>query len=219
MKFAANEVNPRVLVLLGNLQDMITSEKNEPATFERKKLLLDIYGLRTSVSSAVNELRLFLALRAPNAADNFRNYVEVVEKDYAKVTAYSEDELTFEQFEALDAFKEVYKEYFPLAQQLIDIDAGEDWRLDAYTIRKEISPLVLEIQTKLNTIVTSQYNYAVESAATLTAEVNRTQWVVGGLILILMFLKLTTAIRAMVSANSISDSSKFTTPTSPLKFI
>lgn len=182
MKFAATEVNPRVLVLLGNLQDMITSEKQQKATPERKKLLLDIYALRTSVSSAVNELRLFLALRAQNAADNFKNYVEVVEKDYAKVTAYTDQELTFEQYEALDAFKGVYKEYFPLAQKLIDIHAGEDWRLDAYTIRKEISPLVRQIQEKLNKVVKIQYDYAVVRAETLTAEVNRTQYVVGGII-------------------------------------
>lgn len=183
MKFAAQEVNPRVLVLLQNLQDMVTSEKSQKASPERRKLFADIYALRTSVGSAVNELRLFLAMRAQNAADNFQNYVEVVQKDFAKLNTYGEDILTFEQFEARENFNQVYKEYFPLANKLIEIHGAEDWRRDAYTIRKEISPLVIKIQTRLNELVTNQSDNAVASAESLTAKVNQTQLIVGGLII------------------------------------
>lgn len=182
LKFASQEVNPRVLVLLQNLQEMITSEESQKASQARRKLFADIYSLRTSLGSAVNELRLFLALRQQNTVDNFQNYVEVVKKDFARLNTYGEDILTFEQVEARENFSQVYKEYFPLANELIKIHGAEDWRRDAYTIRKEISPLVLKIQSRLNDLVTQQTGNAVASAESLTAQVNRTQLVVGGLI-------------------------------------
>lgn len=181
-KFAAGEVNPRVLVLFQALQEMITSEKQEKADAKRKQLLLDIYGLRTNLNSAVNELRLYLAFRVPNNVANFRNYVELVEQDVARINAYGEDFLTFEQNDAWATFTKVYKEYFPLAEKLMKIHGADDYRLDAYTIRKEISPLLQTIQGRLTELVKTQSDNSIAESTALTEQVKSTQVMVATLI-------------------------------------
>jgi HAMP domain-containing protein/HPt (histidine-containing phosphotransfer) domain-containing protein len=190
VKFASQEVNPRVMVLLQAMQEMIQSEKEQGADAKRKELLFDIYSLRTNVSSAVNELRLYLAFRVPNVKDNFRNYVELVENDVVKLNSYGDDVLTFEQVIARENFNKVYKEYFPRAATLMKIHGAEDYRLDAYTIRKEISPLLLDIQGRLTQIVKVQQDNSVTESAALTDQVKNTQTMVSGLIGIGLFCAL-----------------------------
>ncbi|MBI3560192.1 MAG: GAF domain-containing protein [Gammaproteobacteria bacterium] len=189
-KFAANEVNPRVQVLLQALGEMIASEKDQKSDPVRKQLLFDIYGLRTNLSSAVNELRLYLAFRVQSNISNFHNYVELVERDVKKLNSYGEDVLTFEQADALNTFNKVYKEYFPKAEILMKIHGAEDYRLDAYTIRKEISPLLLSIQKHLSTLVKEQQETSVAESTALTEQVKKTQVKVAGLIGVGLFCAL-----------------------------
>ncbi len=190
MKFASQEVNPRVLVLLQAMQEMIQSEKEQKSDEVRKQLLFDIYSLRTNVSSAVNELRLYLAFRVPTVKDNFRNYVELVERDVKKLSEYGEDVLTFEQMDARDNFLKVYKEYFPMANALMKMHGADDYRMDAYTIRKELSPLLLDIQGRLNDIVKTQQENSITESTALTEQVKRTQSMVSGLIGVGLFCAL-----------------------------
>ena len=182
MKLAGREVNPRVQQLLVALQQMITSEKQEKASPLRRQILLDIYSLRTNLTAAVNELRLYLAFRTPEPIDNFNNFVELLERDVKKMNSYSEDELTFEQYEAMEAFNEVYPVYFKLARKAMKIHGREDWRMDAYTIRKEIAPLTAKIQDKLNKLVEDKSVQSQNEANALIEQVGKTQVLVATLI-------------------------------------
>ncbi len=182
MKLAGREVNPRVQQLLTALQQMIMSEQNEAASPLRRKILLDIYSLRTNLASAVNELRLYLAFRRPEVINNFNNFVELLEKDVARLNKYTDTQLTFEQDEARTTFNEVYPVYFKLARQAMAMHGREDWRMDAYTIRKEISPLLVTIQDKLNNLVESQNKKSIADSNVLTDQVRSTQILVASLI-------------------------------------
>ena len=181
MAFAAKEVNPRAQVLMQNLQEMLMAEGNEKATDERRTLLVNMYDLRGNLSSAVNELRIFLAFRAQTAQDNFVNYADLVNQDVKKLND-ANSTLSFEQQIAMESFNKVFPEWSDKAKELMKIHAAEDWRQDAFVIRKEISPLVLKIQDRLNQLVQSQQATSFRSSEKLTSQVLRTQNIVGGLI-------------------------------------
>lgn len=182
MRFAGVEVNPRAQVVLQNLQEMLMSESSEKASDERRALLMDIFSLRTNFSNSMNELRLFLAFRQDATKENMKTYMELVDKDLEKLNKYDPNLLTFEQQPALENINKVFKEWRSAAEKLIQIHGAEDWRQDAFVIRKEISPLVLQIQDRLNALVKSQQAVSVEGNKQLTAQVQRTQSTVGGLI-------------------------------------
>lgn len=181
--FASVEVNPRAQVILQSLQEMMQSESSEKVSEERRQLLLDIFSLRTNFSSSLNELRLFLAFRAETNKVNFKTYVELAENDLAKLNKYNQDMLTFEQQPALETINKVLKEWLVAADKLIRIHGAEDWRQDAFVIRKELSPLVLQIQDRLNALVKNQQAVTLQSSNQLTEQVQRTQTKIGGLII------------------------------------
>ena len=182
MKIAGTELNPRVQSLFQNLQQMIQSERSEAPSPLRRNILFDIYSLRTNLANAVNELRLFLAFRTPEAQQNFTTYAELLDNDAKKLNKYTEDELTFEQYDALENFNSIYKVYIGLAAKVIKAHGREDWRLDAYVIRKELSPLIIEIKNNLTTLVDAKYKQSVNDSELLTQQVEETQTLVASLI-------------------------------------
>lgn len=184
IKFAAVEVNPRAQVVLQSLQEMMMSESSEKASEERRQLLFDIFSLRTNFSSSLNELRIFLAFRANSNKANLKTYLELVDNDLNKLNKYDPNLLTFEQQPALENINKVFKDWRAATDKLILIHSAEDWRQDAFVIRKELSPLVVQIQDRLNTLVKSQQSASIMSSQQLTSQVQRTQNTVGGLIVL-----------------------------------
>lgn len=184
MKFAGTEVNPRAQSVLQSLQEMMLSESSEKASDERRKLLFDIYSLRTNFSNAMNELRLFLAFRNESQKTNLKTYLELADNDLTRLNKYDPNVLTFEQQPALENINKVFKEWRVATDKLVKIHGAEDWRQDAYVIRKELSPLVIQIQERLNTLVKGQQNASIQSSQQLTSQVQKTQNTVGGLIVL-----------------------------------
>ncbi len=182
--FAGREVNPRAQVMLQSLQEILLAESGESANETRRQFLLDIFSLRTNIASALNELRIFLAFRADSNKENFRSYMELAARDAGKLNGPSKSLLGFEQEASMENFNAAFKEWGPAAEQVMKIHGAEDWRQDAYVIRKEISPLVLQIQDHLTTLVKTQHDFSVESSSELTAQVSRTQYIVAGLIML-----------------------------------
>ncbi len=184
MKFAAVEVNPRAQSVLQSLQEMMLSESSETVSEQRRQILIDIFSLRTNFSNSMNELRLFLAFRGQAQKDNLKTYLELADNDLAKLNKYDPNVLTFEEQPALENVNKVFKEWRAATDKLVKIHGAEDWRQDAYVIRKELSPLVVQIQERLNTLVKSQQNASIQSSQQLTTQVQKTQNTVGGLIVL-----------------------------------
>lgn len=184
LAFASREVNPRAQTMLQSLQEMLLSESGESANETRRQFLLDMFSLRTNVANALNELRIFLAFRAEANKENFRNYMELAARDADKLNGNSKSLLNFEQEASFENFNAAFKEWGPAAEQVMKIHGAEDWRQDAYLIRKELSPLVLQIQDRLTALVKTQHDFGVESSSLLTIQVSRTQYIVAGLIML-----------------------------------
>ena len=181
--FAGKEVNPRAQTILQNLQQMMQSESGEKVSVERRQLLLDIFDLRTNFVSSLNELRLFLAFRADANKANYKVYAELAENSLQKLNKKSQDIFTFEQQESLEVLNKVLREWRTAADNLVLIHAADDWRQDAFVIRKNLSPLVLKIQDRLNTVVKTQQSSTLQSSHQLTEQVQITQTKIGGLII------------------------------------
>ena len=182
--FASREVNPRAQTMLQSLQEIVLAESSETANETRRQFLLDIFSLRTNVASALNELRIFLAFRADANKENFRSYMELAANDANKLNGNSKSLFNFEQEASFENFNVAFKEWQPAAEQVMKIHGAEDWRQDAYVIRKDLSPLVLQIQGRLTALVKTQHDFSVESSSELTAQVSRTQYIVAGLIML-----------------------------------
>ena len=182
MGFAAQEVNPHAQTILQNLQQMMQSETSEKVSEERRQILMDIFALRTNFASSLNELRLFLAFRADTNNKNFKVYAELAEGNLLKLNKI-QDSLNFEQQESLEILNKVLRQWHTAADKLIKIHAADDWRQDAYVIRKELSPLVLKIQSRLNSLVKNQQDATLLSSNQLTDQVQKTQSQIGGLII------------------------------------
>jgi putative methionine-R-sulfoxide reductase with GAF domain/CHASE3 domain sensor protein/HPt (histidine-containing phosphotransfer) domain-containing protein len=180
MKFAGDNVNPKVQILLQSLFEILSSEQSEKATPERKQFTLDVANLRHLLLSAVNELRLFLAFRGDEQYINYQTFRDSVDESVKRLAKYAEmkDFLTFEQEEAFANFNREYKAYFKAADQLLQIHKGEGWRQDAYIIRKQIAPLLLQVQTQLNKMVAAQQDKSVSESEALTRRATQIQLVV-----------------------------------------
>ncbi len=176
MRFAGEHVNPKVQVLLHSLFVVLSSEQEEKATPERKQFTHDVAELRHLLLSAVNELRLYLAFRGDEQLTNYQTLRDSVDESVKKLDGYMQinDFLTFEQEDALAQFNSAYGEYFKAADQLLKIHKAEDWRQDAYIIRKEIAPLLMQVQTVLNDMVASQQANSVTESRALTQRVTQT---------------------------------------------
>jgi HAMP domain-containing protein/HPt (histidine-containing phosphotransfer) domain-containing protein len=181
--FAANTVNPLAQSVMQNLQQMLQSESSQKVSTERRQLLMDIVGYRANFVNAINEMRVFLAFRAEANKANFKVNAELATKNLATLNKYNQDMLTFEEQEALENINKVYNDWLVAADQLFIIHGAENWRQDAFVIRKNLSPLVLKIQDRLNSLVKNQQSSTLQSSNQLTEQVQHTQTTIGSLIL------------------------------------
>jgi methyl-accepting chemotaxis protein len=127
----------------------------EQVSRARRELFYQLTTLRYRWLSLNNEVRLFLAFRAPQAVDNVATYKSAVLDTLEAVSAYR-DGFTFEQEEAFDGFSADLEQFWAGLDQLIAIHQAEDWRQDAYLVKTRLSPLVSEISDLLGALAERQ---------------------------------------------------------------
>jgi len=180
--FSSSNVNPKARTLLQKLQEIILAEEDQEANEERKTFLLLIANMRHILLGAINELRVYLAFRNETQILNFTSIIDSVDQKVEMLKAYDDEFLSFEQYDALEEFFETYTAWLQAANKVFEIHKAEDWRQDAYIIRKEIAPLLLQIQENLNAMVKSQYDRSIAESHALTIQAKQTQYIVTGLI-------------------------------------
>jgi len=181
--FSAGKMEPVAAEIQQNLTQMIISESEEDATSQRRALLMDITELRQTWMNILNANRAFIAFRDSANIENSRLYREGFIEGLRKVQAYA-DLLNFEQEEAVSVIAEKMKVYFQLQDALIKIHSSEKWRMDAYLIDTEISPVVDRIKEGLNRIVQHQRTLSEAMAEDLLTQVNMMTKLVTGLLIL-----------------------------------
>ena len=152
MQFSAENINPHYTARLQLLSSMLESELEEDASEERKELSNAIVSLRYYWVRINNELRLFLAFRTRIAADNIRLYREAAQNQLSVLMELNEL-FNFEQSDAMDSFNDGIDEYWSNIDRLIEIHNGEDWRKDAFMLRKRVAPALYSIGLKITKLV------------------------------------------------------------------
>lgn len=148
MKFSAQQLNPLSQQILQNLSQMLMSEANENATPQRKNLLMDIEDLRYDWSNTMNGVRAYLAFRSQSALNQIDLYAAESKKQIKKIRSYG-DMLTFVQGDSLEQISQLRDNFMAGFKKLVQIQTSAKWRTDAYLLRNDISPLLMQIQVKI----------------------------------------------------------------------
>ncbi len=185
--FSAGKMEPVAAEIQQNLTQMILSEEQEDLSEQRRALLLELTELRQIWMNIVNVNRAFIAFRGKTNITNIELYREGFKKALDKIQAYG-DLLNFEQEESVSIVDEKMKVYFDLQDRLIKIHSSDKWRMDAWLIANEISPLVNTIKNDLNWIVQRQQNLSETLADELLSQVNIMTSLIGGLLILGMVI-------------------------------
>jgi len=153
--FAAQNINPISRQMLENMSNMILSEKEEPASSQRRKLLLELQELRYMWSNVMSMLRMYLMFGNKDVMSNAHLYMEASKKILDRIDTFA-DIFTFEQEEYLGTVKQQRIEFERKLKALVAILESQQIRVDVFLVRTKITPLVSSIVSKLNRLVEEQ---------------------------------------------------------------
>lgn len=169
LPYSAQNINPLSQQLLQLVSTMILSEEEQNANAKRKKLLKNLGDLRYAASAIMGGIRAYLAFRNPASINEVGLYSEQVKVVLSRLNGYS-DILTFEQEDGLEQFTEIYGQFETNLQEMRNIHGSEKWRMDSYTLRTEISPLVTDALAKIDKLVQRLGGIATDTSKKMFAE-------------------------------------------------
>lgn len=168
MAYASEHVNPLFMQTSDLLSQLVYAEAGESSDSDRKRLFTRLVELRYNWSKLLTEMRLFLAFRAESARDNMHIFRDAVEKSVEEVEKLRRL-FNFEQEEYFAEFSGLRTEFYASLDHLIELHGGEKWRLDAWVIDNEISPLVNTIDTDVESLLHQLESRADQAAGEVTA--------------------------------------------------
>ncbi|MFO8023891.1 methyl-accepting chemotaxis protein [Thiohalophilus sp.] len=180
---SSSKMAPLAAEIQQYLSQMIRSESTEPATPQRRELLLEMVELRQIWMNVLNENRAFISFRGPSNMSNVKLYREGFLEALDKI-ADREALLTFEQLDAVESIRTLAQNYIAVQDELFRIHSGDQWRTDSHLIRTEIGPLVEAIKTDIDWLVNEQRTEVEASSRSLLTEVSATRGLVGTLLII-----------------------------------
>ncbi len=160
LALANNETSPLAQQTLQFLSGIIQSETDEDVSESRRDLLITVGDLRYNYVNLINAVRSYLVNGNENTLAQMRVYMESTE-DIAQRVLSHKSELNLDQEDAMQQFMEVKQKYIASVEKLIKLQSSERWRMDAYTIRNHIAPILSEISThigRLETYLTDNIN-------------------------------------------------------------
>ena len=182
MQASADKINPIAMNIQASLQNMMSSERDETATPERRKLLFEIASLRQNWMNILMGLRAYMAFRDKISLENLNTYRQAFDQQLAKMDQFSKL-LNFEESDALQNIRDGAKSYYSGLDEVIAIHSSEKWRTDSYLVKTEIGPLVHTIKDKIDALVGKQTLLTKQISTELVSGVNHTQRVVTALLI------------------------------------
>jgi len=178
--FAAENINPISQQMLNLVSQMILTEQEEAADDTRKQLMSDLHDLRYAWSNVMNGVRAYLAFRGANALQEVNLYIEDSGTKIERLRGYG-DLLTFDQEDSLAQFAELREQFIANVEKLKAFDEGGRWRTDAWMVREQMGPLVLDIKERLEQLVEHQRTGIRTTSAALLADMSSAQTLVATL--------------------------------------
>ena len=168
LAFSARNANPVNQRILQNLTQMILAEQEEPASEARRPLADALHGLRYSWANMVNSIRAYLAFRSPSTLQEVAQHKENAAQLMARIRAFG-DELTLDQEDSLAQLDELIPTYYGQIDKMVAMHSGEQWRTDAWLVRKELGPLLGRIEGRLSALMSLQRGRAAAIGGDLLA--------------------------------------------------
>ncbi|HHJ12857.1 MAG TPA: HAMP domain-containing protein [Gammaproteobacteria bacterium] len=183
LQFAATHLNPISQQMLQLTGQMLSSEFEEEASMERRALLNEIHGLRYAWTNVMNGVRAYMSFRGQRSLDEIKLYSELTDTKIKELAAF-ENELTFEQDDALSQFIELKQQFMDNLEKMKEIEANGNWREDIGLIRGEIAPLLKEINRHLGGLVEGRRRATVAATGDVLSDLRHGLGLIGGLLLI-----------------------------------
>ena len=108
----------------------------------------DVNTLRYLWVNTMLQVRGYLNYRDKPSLENLNIYIKQIPAVIKKIKSYGEL-LPFEVANDLEVFSETLSQFYAPLEQMIQIHGSEQWRKDAYLLRKEVSPLLKKIKLDL----------------------------------------------------------------------
>ncbi len=175
--YAAQNINPHSQQLLQLLSLMIAAEELESVSIERRELLLLMTDMRYAWSNIMTNLRAYLAFRTDSTLQAIGDYRQVLEERLAEIQARGEL-LSLEQYDALEQFVGVYRNFTDNFPGLVELHGSERWRTDAWLLRNELGPLLSEIDNDLQGLLGGLRGAIEQSSAEMLASTDDTRRIV-----------------------------------------
>ena len=174
LKHASETVDPASRAMLQALSTMIMSEKDEPQTKARNRLMPLLNDLRYSWSSLMNNVRSYLISGNKEIKQNIQLYLEQAAKLIKEMEKYK-PLFTFEQEDAYSSFVKNYQGFDANFTKLTQIFESDASRADAVLIRAEFGPLLKQMETQIQTMVTRERAAIDSKSAGLVTQIHATQ--------------------------------------------
>ncbi|WP_082117172.1 methyl-accepting chemotaxis protein [Sedimenticola thiotaurini] len=171
--FANSDLNPTSRVMVQLTSQMIAAEQEEDVTPERRTLLTLFGDLRYAWSNVMSSIRGYLAFRSDTVINDLDLYLERTEQLVDQLFEY-EDELTLDQADSLEQFREQLATYKTNITKMMAIHGGDQWRTDAWLVRSEATPLFKEIDDRLIALESLQSDAISQTNGHLIDETSRT---------------------------------------------
>ncbi len=162
--YANENINPLSRQISQILSQMVSAEEEAEVSTTRKRVLLEVTKLRYTWSSLMNEMRLYLAFRAPAGKDNIVLYQSSLDASIKRINGIESD-LEFEQQDGYEQFKSLRATFKANLSKLVKLHGSDQWRTDAYLLRTEIGPVLKAVTTKTDELVSLYQQYSKSAAA------------------------------------------------------
>ena len=155
LAYAAEEINPRTMEVLGALASMIESEDEHDDMMSRMGWINHLNETRYNFQKMMTALRLYITNPNDAARENMLTSFEQVLKLFERFEDYA-DKFTFEQEEGYALIQEQLKVANDRLNRLIEINESPKRRMDAYLLRTEIKPLIDSINNDIDALVSQE---------------------------------------------------------------
>ncbi|WP_410474604.1 methyl-accepting chemotaxis protein [Guyparkeria sp. TX1] len=184
MQYANENANPLQREISGLLGQLLNAEENADASrYSRRRLVMDLARLQADWGNVVAGLRGFISFRSPALRENFNLYANQALERTQKIADEYDYLLTFEQVDAVEQLNEKVPQFIEAANRAFDIHASEKWRMDAYLVRTELTPVFKEIEESVESIVARERGEIAERSKSLMAALESTSnWQIGSVI-------------------------------------
>jgi methyl-accepting chemotaxis protein len=155
LAYAGQHLNPLAQEILQILTAMNLSEAEESASAQRKKLLTDINDLRYTWANMMAQLRSYLILGSEDVWKSINDFLDTTDAMVKRLKSH-ERIMTFDQTDGLERLITLRKEFIANMAGLREVHTSGKRRMDAYTIRHEVGPLLERVYKNLNALVEEQ---------------------------------------------------------------